>query len=166
MGALQVEVADPFRHSLIGLAPLIFGTVAVLVIGQGRLELNQAGLALRGGDLPLIGQAVWKILSVPDVWLWLYLIFAISNAMLPSPSDRQAWWSVFIYLFLALFLVIGLGLNPTLSPELQEFGLAIVTHLLYAFVITIAVDVLFILVIIIIEAAFAWLLGRQVQYNR
>jgi hypothetical protein len=166
MGGVQVEVADPFRHSLIGLAPLIFGSIAVLLIGQGRLALSEVGLALNSGDLELIWQAIIKTLAIPDIWLWLYLIFAISNAMLPSASDREAWWSVLLYLGLALFLAIGLGLNPTLSPQLQQLGLTIIAYLLYAFLITIAVDVFFILVIIFIEAFFAWVIGRQVQYNR
>ena len=165
MGAVQVEVTDPFRHSLIGLAPLVFGSIVVLLIGQGRLALGELGLALNSGDLEIIWQAIAKTLAIPDVWLWLYLIFAISNAMLPSASDREAWWSVLIYLGLALFLAIGLGLNPSLSPQTQEFGLTIIANLLYAFLITIAVDVFFILVIIFIEAIFAWVLGRQVQYN-
>jgi len=59
----------------------------------------------------------------------------------------------------------GLGLNPTLSPEVQAFGLAVITYLLYAFVITLAVDLLFVLPILLIEVVFAWVLGRQVQYN-
>jgi hypothetical protein len=166
MGAIQVEVADPFRHSLIGLAPLIFGSIAILLIGQGRLALSDLGVALNSGDLAVIGQAMARILVIPDIWLWLYLIFAISNAMLPSASDREAWWSVLLYLAIALFLAIGLGLNPSLSPQTRALGLTIIAQLLYAFLITIAVDVFFILVIILIEAFFAWVLGRQVQYNR
>ncbi len=166
MGSVQLEVADPFRHSLIGVAPLIAGSVAVLIIGQGRLELGQLGLALNSGDLELVGQAVTKTLAVPDVWLWLYLIFAISNAMLPSASDRESWRTVLIYLGLALILAIGLGLNPTVSLSLQEFVLTIVTYLLSAFVITIAVDLFFVLLIILIETVLAWMLGRRVQYNR
>jgi hypothetical protein len=166
MGAVQVEVADPFRHSLIGLAPLIFGTIAVLIIGQGRLALGELGLALRSGDLEVIGQAIATTLAVPDVWLWLYLIFAIANAMLPSASDREAWRTVLIYAGLALFLAIALGLNPTVTPSLQEFILTIVTYLLSAFLITVAVDVFFILLIVFVETLLAWVLGRRVQYNR
>lgn len=166
MGSLQVEVADPFRHSLIGLAPLIFGSLAVLLIGQGRLELGVLGQAMIGGDLELIGEALALTLAVPDVWLWLYLLFAIANAMLPSPSDRQAWLSVSIYLGLAFLVAIGLGLNPFLSPQVQTLGLTIITHLLSAFVITIAVDIFFIVIIFILENVFSWLLGRHVQYNR
>jgi hypothetical protein len=166
MGAVQIEVPDPFRHSLIGLAPLVFGSLAVLLLGRGLLNLDAVGLALNKGDLTGVGQAVAVILATPDVWLWLYLVFAVSNAMLPSPSDREAWWSVLLYLALALFVAIGLGLNPTLSLPAQTFGLTIITYLFYAFVITIAVDFLFILAILLVEAFFAWVLGRQVQYNR
>lgn len=166
MGAVQVDLADPFRHSLIGLAPLIFGSIAVLIIGQGRLELSQLGLALSSGDLEEMGQAVGRTLSVPDVWLWLYLLFAVANAMLPSASDRESWRTVLLYLFLALGLAIGLGLNPAISPQLQDFGLAIIARLVSAFTITIAVDIFFIIVIFAVETSLSWVLGRRVQYNR
>ena len=166
MGAVQVDVADPFRHSLIGLAPLIFGSLAVLIIGQGRLELGRIGLALISGDLEMIWQAMADTLAVPDVWVWLYLVFAISNAMLPSASDRESWRTVLIYLGLALILAIGLGLNPTVSTQLQEFSLSILTFLLSAFTITIAVDLFFIILILFVETAISWLLGKQIQYNR
>jgi hypothetical protein len=59
-----------------------------------------------------------------------------------------------------------LGLNPTVTPELQNFGLAIITYLLSAFVITITVDLFFILLIAFTETLFTWMLGRRVQYNR
>jgi hypothetical protein len=166
MGAVQVNLSDPFRHSLIGLAPLIFGTIAVLFIGQGWLRLDRLGQAFTSGDLELIAEAVTQLLLVPDVWLWFYLIFAISNAMLPSASDRESWRVVLIYLALTLALAIGLGLNPTLPPELQSFSLSVIAYLLSAFVITIAVDLLFILLIALAETLFTWMLGQQVRYNR
>ncbi|GAB4455058.1 MAG: hypothetical protein Fur0044_49410 [Anaerolineae bacterium] len=166
MGSVQVELSDPFRHSLIGLAPLIFGTLAVLLIGQGLLNLGRLGTAFNSGDVEQIIEAVARLLLVPDVWLWLYLIFAISNAMLPSASDRESWRTVLIYLGLTLGLALGLGLNPTMPPELQNFGLTLMAYLLSAFVITIVIDIFFILLIAGTETVFTWMLGRQVQYNR
>jgi hypothetical protein len=166
MGSVQVELSDPFRHSLIGLAPLIFGTLAVLLIGQGWLNLGRLGTAFNSGDVEQIIEAVARLLLVPDVWLWLYLIFAISNAMLPSASDRESWRTVLIYLGLTLGLALGLGLNPTMPLELQNFGLTLMAFLLSAFVITIVIDIFFILLIACAETIFTWMLGRQVQYNR
>jgi hypothetical protein len=166
MGAVQVDVPDPFRHSLIGLAPLIFGSLAVLLIGEWWLALSQIGIALATGDLELIIKAMGNVLNVPDVWLWLYLMFAISNTMLPSASDRLAWRAVLIYLGLALLLGIGLGLNPTFSPEIQKMGLTICTYLLSAFTITIAVDIFFVIIIFLIEILVSRMVGQQVQYMR
>jgi hypothetical protein len=166
MGSVQVEMSDPLRHSLIGLAPLIFGTIAVLLIGQGLLKLGRLGDAINSGNLELIIEAVGQLLLIPDVWLWFYLIFAISNAMLPSASDRESWRTVFIYLTLTVVLTLGLRLTPSLSPELQTFGLTLIAYLLSAFVITITVDLFFILLIAFLEILFTWMLGRQVQYNR
>jgi hypothetical protein len=166
MGAVQVDVADPFRHSLIGLAPLIFGSAAVLIIGQGWLGLGRLGEALVSGNLQQMSAAVTKTLAVPDVWLWFYLVFAISNAMLPSASDREAWRTTLIYLGLALLLSVGLDLIPEISVEMEELGITILTYLLSAFVITIGVDLFFIVLILFIETFFSLILGRRVRYNR
>lgn len=164
MGSVQVEVSDPFRHSLIGLAPLVFGSVVVLLIGR-RLNLEHLALAFSGGDLEQIWRAINEILAAPDVWLWLYLIFAISNAMLPSASDRESWWSVMLYLSLALLLLIGLGINPAFSSDVQAVALTILSHLFSAFAITLGVDLFFVVVIMILETLLSWMLRRRVQYN-
>jgi len=86
--------------------------------------------------------------------------------MLPSASDRESWRTVLIYLGLTLGLALGLGLNPTMPLELQNFGLTLMAFLLSAFVITIVIDIFFILLIACAETIFTWMLGRQVQYNR
>lgn len=165
MGSVQVEVSDPFRHSLIGVAPLIFGSIAVLLIGRW-LDLERVALAFGSGRLETVWQAITATLAVADIWLWLYLIFVISNAMLPSASDRESWWSVLLYLCLGLLLVIALGLTPSLSPEVQALGLSLLTSLLSAFIITIMVDLLFIVLIFIFEGFLNLVLGRRVQYHR
>jgi hypothetical protein len=166
MGAVQINGADPLRHSLIGLAPLIFGSIAVLLIGQGWLNLGYIGTAFVTGDLALILEAISQTIALPDIWLLLYLVFAISNAMLPSTSDREAWRIVLIYLTIALVLAVGLGLNPTFLPELQELVLTILAYLLSAFIITIAVDLFFILIIFLLENILSLILGKRMQYNR
>lgn len=164
MGAVQVEVSDPFRHSLIGVAPLIFGSAAVFLLGYW-LDLEQVAIAFSSGNPETMWRAITDMLLIPDIWLWLYLIFAISNAMLPSASDRESWWSVVLYLCLGLILVIVFDLNPTLSPGFQSIGLAILTSLFSAFIITIAVDVLFMAIIFLLESMLGILLGRRVQYH-
>jgi hypothetical protein len=163
MGAVQVTVSDPFRHSLIGLAPLIFGSLAVLVIGNW-LGLEGVALAFSSGNPETMWKTVVNLLILPDIWLWLYLIFAISNAMLPSASDRESWWSVVLYLCLGLILVIWLDITPTFSSGVQSFGVGVLTSLFSAFIITLAVDCLFIILLFVLENMLGFLLGRRIQY--
>ncbi len=165
MGAVRIDEPDSFRHSLIGLAPLIFGSIAVLLIGYGVLGLGQVGEAFLSGNLERTWRGITGMLSVPDVWLWFYLIFAISNAMLPSASDREAWHTVLIYLGLTLFLAIGLGVTPGVPPKLQALGLTVLTYLLIAFTITIVLDLFVIALILFIEIALGLVLGRRIQYG-
>ena len=167
MGAIHMQAAiDPFRHSLIGLAPFIFGSMAVLFIGQYLLALDEIRHAINSGNLATVWQTLSHIFTVPIAWLWLYAIFAISNAMFPSHADRQAWRTALLYSALIVLVIIGLGFNPLVSVTMQQLILSAMAALLFAFAITIMVDLLFIIVIGSLEFVLSWAMGRQVVYNR
>jgi hypothetical protein len=95
------------------------------------------------GILPLTGmlfnsdwETFWaeaaKLPARPDFWLWFYLAFTVSSTMLPSASDRRAWWSVGLFFGLLLFLAILPGVSnwmlENLAPVLNHGlrGLAMV----------------------------------------
>ncbi|MDM8520395.1 hypothetical protein QUF64_10135 [Anaerolineales bacterium HSG6] len=167
MGAVHMEAGiDPFRHSLIGLAPLIFGTLAVLVIGHFMLGVNQIQINLSNGNFNSLALLTMNQLMVPSTWLWLYLIFTISNSMFPSSSDRQAWRTALLYLALVFVIPLLLGITPTIPSALQSFGLTLMTALLFAFSITLVVNLVFMGLIIFVESVLSWFMGRQVTYNR
>ncbi|MBC7261734.1 MAG: hypothetical protein H5T63_06940, partial [Chloroflexi bacterium] len=79
LGAVKIRKTDPFRESWIGLAPLISGSIAILVLARWQFGV---------GVLPILRpeavvQTLASSLRRPDALVWLYLIFSISNAMLP-----------------------------------------------------------------------------------
>lgn len=167
MGAVHMEGRiDPFRHSLIGLAPLIFGSMAILMIGEGLLGLDEVANLITAGRLDPVLEAVGKLVTMPLTWLYLYLIFSISNSMLPSTSDRRAWLPALLYIAILLLITLTLGYTPTVSPLAQDFGFTVMASLLSAFIITILVDLLFIALIASLELLLSWVMGRQVVYNR
>lgn len=162
MGSIQMDgKIDPFRHSLIGLAPLIFGTLAILFIGQVMLAIEHVAVVFYSGNLNQMVQTILDMGVVPATWLWLYLIFAISNAMFPSVSDRQAWRTALLYLSLIFLSLLIVGFIPTIPPSLQTLGLNIITALLFAFVVTIIVNTIFVLLISSFEFIISWLMGRN-----
>lgn len=101
-GAVTVSGAGHLRASLIGLAPLALGTAIILLLAA-RFGLNSATLSSQEG-----WQSAWQTLhNVPDAWLRVYLILAISNTMFPSASDRASWGIVALWagaLLAALYL--------------------------------------------------------------
>jgi len=47
--------------------------------------------------------------QTPDFWLWLYLIFTVSNAMMPSRADRKPWLLASLYAGGVLLIAWVLG---------------------------------------------------------
>lgn len=164
LGSVKVSKTDPLRDSLIGLAPLITGTAVILVIASLGL-----GLSIPEGQ-PLIhhfGTIIGNLpglLTVPDLWLLLYVVFVVSNAMLPSESDRQPWLSVGIYLALVIILVFMTGTAPQIPARVTALGFRAVANIALAFGLTIVVDFLFIALIFLLESVIGWLKGQRVIY--
>ncbi|HID87048.1 MAG TPA: hypothetical protein EYP55_06665 [Anaerolineae bacterium] len=163
-GSVRVARTDPLRDSLIGLAPLIAGSLAILLIANRGF-----GLPFSPGLSPL--QQLRQMLvnladytTAPDALLWLYLIFAISNAMLPSESDRQPWLPLVVYLgCLAALYVLVAGV-PRVSEEVVSLVLRGLDYLSLAFGLTVLADLPCIGVIYLLETVVGGLRGQRVEY--
>ena len=162
----KTKSVGPVRESLIGVAPLVFGIAAVVLIGVYVFGGSDLVLIMNADEPDRISAVLNYIFAVPDVWLWLYLLFAVSNAMMPSPSDRKAW-----PLFISIMAIIVIALYFLGFQNLLWMGLVgpIATAFSYitiAFGITIAVDVIFMVII----GSTEWLIGRvrgvYIDYNR
>ena len=91
LGFVPIQETDFLRASLIGGAPLILGSIAVVTIGYLVFGTPEILTALSQGDWRLSIEGFLHVLRAPDVWLWVYLVFTISNTLLPSRSDIHAW---------------------------------------------------------------------------
>jgi hypothetical protein len=160
LGAVTVRPSDPLRESWIGLAPLLTGTIAILLLARWQFGLESLP-ELRPDTLLLLFASC---LQTPDAWLWLYLVFAISNAMLPSRSDRQPWLPVVLFLALVIGASYALGFTPQIPEGLSQWTLAAVTHLTLSFGLAVMVDVVFAAVVFALEKAGEVVLHRHVEY--
>ena len=164
MGSVRVARTDPFRSSLIGVAPLISGCLAILIIGQLILGFGDLGGGLLNREWEQVGESLLTHLQSPDFWLWLYLIFAISNAMLPSETDREPWKPVLLFMGLAAFLFYLTGWVRQVPEVVTTASLTALSYLAYAFSLTVLVDAIFIAVISVLEALVSRLTGKRVEY--
>lgn len=164
LGALQVQMVDPVRESLVGLAPFLVGTVAVLLMAQRVFGVELTARASPLEQLGLVFQNLSNLSRVPDAWLWLYLLFAISNSMLPSESDRRPWRMTAMYLFIVGVLYYAVAGVPNVPDDIVAAGRRALDLLSIAFGLTLAVDLFFVVLIFGSEILLEVLRQRRIDY--
>ena len=142
LGYVETAKSDILRDSLIGAAPLIFGTLFVAFVAVNRLNMDVLWTTLRNAQFNLFWMGVGILPRLQDFWLWFYLVFTVSSTMTPSESDRHAWLELVISagILFSVALLIGAGpwmLNnvaPLLSNFLSSvaviFGLSVLVHVI------------------------------------
>lgn len=142
LGYVETEQTDILRDSLIGLAPIIAGTLFVAYAGFVQLRLDALWHVFSNGQSELFWMGLRLLPTVPDFYLWFYLTFAISSTMLPSESDRHAWLPLGMWigalLVLAIFSGVGTwmmnNLAPMFDPLLRSvallFALSDIVHII------------------------------------
>ncbi len=147
LGSVRVGKVDPVRASLIGVAPLLGASAVILLIGNLVLGMDELAASIVDGGPAGVWAALQEAMQVPDFWLWLYLIFAISNAMLPSESDMSAVRPVLIFLGVAAVVFLIVAGVPAIPPGVRDAVDAVAGYLASAFGLTLAVDALFVLIL-------------------
>jgi hypothetical protein len=125
MGYVETVSSDIVRDSFIGLAPLIAGTLFLAYAGIYQLQIQTLWNVLQNGQIELFWMGLGLLPKAQDFFLWFYLTFAISSAMMPSESDRHAWlplglWAAAL-LALAIFSGAGAWMLENLAPLLDKF---------------------------------------------
>lgn len=145
MGYVETEKSDVVRDSLIGLAPLIAGTLFIAYTGIYKMQFHVLWNVLRDGRVDLFWAGVGSLPSIPDFYLWFYFTFAVASTMLPSESDRLSWLPLGLWVAVLLGLAIlsgaGTWMLQNIAPFLDEllssvallFGFSNVLHIILLF---------------------------------
>jgi hypothetical protein len=158
LGSVTVEKTDPLRESLIGIAPFVFGILAVWTLMGFGFDLWS----------PHSVAQVWTVLSAtfgdPLTWVALYVVFAVSTSMIPSESDREPW-GVIIAIFAGIgALALILGWTPNITPDLIDLGQNILNTLIFVFGIIVVVNGALAILIFLLEWGFGTVTSRRVRY--
>jgi hypothetical protein len=141
MGFVETQKSDPLRSALIGMAPLLSGSIAVALLGIYQLGLSALIEFSNQGNWNAFWSAAFKLPQQPDFFIWFYLAFVISSTMLPSASDRMAWTPILIGvgILLTISLIAGGGpwmlahfaphVNSALKAVAIVFGISLTVHL-------------------------------------
>jgi hypothetical protein len=152
LGSVRVTSGGTLRDSLVGLAPFVVGTAVLLLVGYQIFDVAALGAAWQNAGWSGVTGAIAAIWPVRDFWLWAYVLFVASNAMIPSPADRQPWVTAAMYLGLALVLTYLLGGLSTLASALIPEVAGALQFMTLAFVFTLVLDVIAAAALYLIEA--------------
>lgn len=165
LGYVETEKVDPVREALIGAAPLLFGCAVIVLIGFWQLQVDTLSTALATGQLREVLAALRATMGTADVFVWLYLVFAISNSMLPSASDRRAWPVIAIGLVVLGVVIYALDLTDMLMQALGSTLAQAFQFIALAFTITVVLNLLIMPLIYMAEQGLVRLTGQRVEYR-
>jgi hypothetical protein len=164
LGFVETEKTDLLREALIGAAPLVAGCAVVLAISNGPLQLGPVGAALAAGDVSEMAQKLLITLSASDAWLWLYVLFTVSNSMLPSASDRRAWLPLVVIALLLTGVLIYAGFGAWVLSAVSGPMESGVQALAAAFTVTVALNAGCVPLLWLVERVLSKLTGLRVEY--
>jgi len=164
LGYVETEKVDVLREALIGAAPLVVGAAAILFVGYSRLGVGPVGEALRRGDVLGMALGLQAMTRATDFWLWLYVVFTVSNSMLPSASDRRAWLPLAVALALLGGILVYAGFGSLLRNALLGPLDTALRALALAFTLTVGLDLCFAPIIWVIERGLMRLTRLKVEY--
>ncbi len=152
-GEVIVERVDPLRMSLIGAAPLLLGIPLVLWLLS---MLPVPPLGLQWDVVP------GRVSREPLHWIGLYLVWAISNTMFPSSSDRAAWWVVGVAASVTVALVMLTGQRLSIPEHLQANVLEAAARLTSGLLPVLVLDLVLLAALIGLQWIASQITGRHV----
>jgi len=143
MGSVRMRSGGPLRDSLAGMAPLLTGSLVLILVSYRVFDGAALQRAWESGGLGAAWDGFWAALGAADAWLWAYILFAISNAMIPSSSDRQPLLSLFLYILVValFFYLVGWFPSLTIPSQMADRLAGALRTLTTAFAFTIGLDI-------------------------
>ncbi len=161
---VQLQHPNKISAAIIGAAPLAVGLAVVWAISNYVLQLDHLLDALGTSDLPTVAAAIADLASTPDFYLWLYLLFAVSNAMLPTAAEREGWVLILAIITVVVSFLILIGTGEQLLATYETTIIAGVERLITAFGTVLVVELPAMIVIGFGEEVLERTTGRKFQY--
>jgi hypothetical protein len=165
LGFVPIQETDFLRASLIGGAPLILGSTAVVAIGYIVFGTPEILAALAQGDWRLGIMGFLQVLRAPDAWVWAYLVFTIGNTMLPSRSDIHAWPLLGLVIGVLLGLLAMAGGASLMLSEAGRFLTVAVRWMVLLGASTLLIDLPFFALIFLVQKTIEVLKGVRLEYQ-
>ena len=155
MGQVTVEQGGVWLDSLVGMAPLLVGSIIVALIGRHIFGAHQLLAQAYEGNFSAAASVFTNAMRAADSALWAYLLFAVANAMMPSASDREPLLPVLLYVGLAALTYLVLGLPLTPFSKALDWLVPMIQDLTSGLLLTIVLDVVILALLSLLTLLFS-----------
>lgn len=165
-----VELAknvSPFRLGLITLAPMIAGLAFVWFIATNVLDFSGFFTRVGTGNLADISEAIRRLTTAPDFWLWIYILFTVSNTMIARINDLRGLRVILIAIGAAIAGLVLVGVGDEVVLEFLTGSAADALYMLAGTLgIIIFIDLIFVAILGTIEAIIERVTGDSAMFRR
>ena len=154
------------RLAIVSVAPFVVAIAIIWLVANNILNVDEAAVVLRTEGLRGVGTALGDIFSAPDVYLWIYVLFAIGNTMMPRWEDLKGARILLIAagIVLAILFVLGVADDVIANGLLNPLGDAL-NLLSSVFVVVIGVNVVMTAALGTFEAIFERITGDSATFQ-
>jgi hypothetical protein len=135
-GSVEVSATDPFRRTIIGLAPLIIGVITITLLSSYVSQLFPHALDTAQSADRLQHPIIYTFT------LCIYLLFAVSNNMFPSKADMHGVFAVLLFLILVIGAAYTAGARFIIGGTALAFVVSILSSLTTNLAVVIILNVI------------------------
>ncbi len=155
-GSVSVAKTDPFRKTIIGIAPLFAGLLAFSILSYWFPGFS-TGLESVPANRWLSTTTFYLVIGT------LYLLFAISNSLFPSSLDLKGTPATFITLGIVLTASYVAGLRISLSGQAFNLTNRILSSLTQSAMLVLALNTGLLLIVWFLIALSGKVLRRKIR---
>ncbi len=154
------------KLAIITAAPFGVGLALVWIIANNVLNVTAITATMQSGFLTDVSGALAQLTATPDFWLWIYLVFTISNTLTPAhPEHLRGWWMVIAALAVGFVVLLFLGTaGDVLAAALQSLNTS-VNVLSGALGVIIVIDLFMVAVLGTLEAIIERFTGNSATFR-
>lgn len=154
------------RFAIISTIPLLVGMAAVWHIANNILNMPLIWAEVNRGSLGA-GEALTRLTTAPDFWIWIYLAFSISNTMMPNFANLRGWRIILGIIGVLIVAVYALGAgDQIIMNNLRGPVTDALNSLSTIFAITIAINLFVVSVLGTIEAIIERITGDSATFEQ
>jgi hypothetical protein len=155
---------SPLRLAVISTAPLVAGLAVVLYVAINVLHVDQVFSGVR--TVNDFFAALGRLTVAPAFWWWVYLMFAISNTMMPDPKALRGWLRIVWWLIGVVVVLVALGLwNELVLTWLRGPIATALNTIAGTLAVIIGVDLFMVAVLGTIEASIERITGNSATFK-